>query len=157
MFQTGKHRPVHNPSESVATLLQSGVAVPKKTKAANIAPAKALVRFRKICLSFPEAIEKTSHGSPTWFAGKGKVFATWDDHHHHADRLAVWLPQPLGAQEAFIDMAPHRFFRPPYVGVNGWVGVVLDATSDWQELAHLVRVAFIQVATAKLRARVPDL
>jgi hypothetical protein len=108
-------------------------------------------RLRKICMALPEAKEKLSHGEPTWFAGKGKVFAMLDDHHHGAAHLSVWLPQPLGAQEALISADPERFFRPPYVGVNGWVGVVLDTGPDWDAVASLVRDAYLSVATTKLR------
>jgi hypothetical protein len=41
-------------------------------------------RLRKICLALPEAGERLSHGEPTWFAGKGKVLAMLDNHHHAA-------------------------------------------------------------------------
>lgn len=113
-------------------------------------------RLRKICLALPEAREKLSHGEPTWFAGKGKVFASLDDHHHGAAHLSVWLPQPLGAQEALIDSDPDRFFRPPYVGPSGWVGVVLDDGPDWDEVERLVHSAYRHVATRKLVARLDD-
>src|SRR5690242_18376721 len=88
-------------------------------------------RLRKICMALPEANEKLSHGEPTWFAGKGKVFAMLDSHHHGSAHLSVHLPQPLGAQEALIEADPERFFRPPYVGSSGWVGVVLDTKPNW--------------------------
>jgi len=39
--------------------------------------------------------------------------------HHGADHLAVWLPAPLGAQEAMVFANPRQFFRPPYVGPRG--------------------------------------
>jgi hypothetical protein len=68
--------------------------------------------------------------------------------------LSVWLPQPFCAQEALIGSDPERFFRPPHLGVNGWVGVVLDTGCDWREVARLVREAYLSVATAKLRNRV---
>jgi len=102
-------------------------------------------------MALPESREKLSHGEPTWFAGKGKVFAMVDDHHHGAAHLSVWLPQPFGAQEALIGSDPERFFRPPYVGVSGWVGVVLDTSPDWHAVAALVRDAYLSVATMKLR------
>ena len=102
-------------------------------------------------MALPEANEKLSHGEPTWFAGKGKVFAMLDDHHHGAAHLAVWVPQPFGAQEALIRSDPKRFFRPPYVGVSGWVGVVLDLRPDWDAVAALVHDAYLNVATARLR------
>ena len=110
-------------------------------------------RLRKICLVFPEANERVSHGEPTWFAGKGKVFAMLDNHHHSSPHLSVWLPMPRGVQDALIKSDAARFFKPPYVGPNGWVGVVLDTRPDWKRVAQLVRDSFVFVATAKLRAR----
>ena len=114
-----------------------------------------LARLRAICLALPEANERTSHGEPTWFAGKGKVFATLDDHHHSARHLAVWLPAGLGAQESLIESAPRRFFRPPYVGSAGWVGVVLDTRPDWKMVAWLVEQAYRLVAHRRLVAMLP--
>jgi hypothetical protein len=102
-------------------------------------------------MAFPEAVEKASHGEPTWFAGKGKVFATLDDHHHGSAHLAVWLPAPLGAQEALIEADPERFFRPPYVGSKGWIGVVLDERTDWPLVERLLRDAYLEVAIQRLR------
>jgi predicted DNA-binding protein (MmcQ/YjbR family) len=113
-------------------------------------------RVRKICMAFPEANERISHGEPTWFAGKGKVFAMIDGHHHDSPHLSVWLPQPIDAQEALIDGDPERFFKPPYVGVKGWVGVVLDTKPDWDVVAGLVRESYLHVASAKLRKRLED-
>jgi hypothetical protein len=107
-------------------------------------------------MKFPEAIEKLSHGAPTWFAGKGKVFAMLDDHHHGAAHLAVCVPQPFGAQEALIAANPVRFYRPPYVGPSGWVGIVLDNRPDWNEVEALVREAYLLVASAKLRAKLDE-
>jgi len=104
-------------------------------------------------MALPDTVEKASHGEPTWFAGKGKVFAMLDDHHHGAEHLSVWLPQPLGVQEALIDSDPERFFRPAYVGPKGWVAVVLDTGPDWKLVTRLVRDAWVHVATAKLRAK----
>ena len=110
-------------------------------------------RLRKICLALPEANERVSHGEPTWFAGKGKVFAMLDNHHHGAEHLAVWLPMPRGEQERLIAADGARFFKPPYVGPSGWVGVVLDTKPDWKQIQQLVRDAYGFVATAKLRAQ----
>lgn len=119
----------------------------------SAADAKLVERLRKICLALPEANERVSHGEPTWFAGKGKVFAMLDNHHHGSWHLSTWLPQPLGVQETLIEADPKRFFRPPYVGPSGWVGMVLDTKPDWDMVAALVRDAYRHVATAKLRAR----
>jgi hypothetical protein len=125
-------------------------AAPGRTAARN----RVVERLRRFCMGLPEANEKLSHGEPTWFAGKGKVYAMLDDHHHGAEHLSVWLPQPFGAQEALIGSDPTRFFRPPYVGVSGWVGVVLDTGPDWDQVASLVREAYLHVATTRLRTLV---
>jgi predicted DNA-binding protein (MmcQ/YjbR family) len=109
--------------------------------------------MRKLCLALPDAREKVSHGEPTWFAGAGKVFAMFDTHHHGAAHVSVWLPAPLGAQEALIESDPERFFRPPYVGVNGWIGVVLDTKPDWGVVAGLVEQAYRLVAARRLVAK----
>jgi len=112
-------------------------------------------KLRAICLALPEAREKISHGEPTWFAGKGKVFAMLDDHHHGAAHLAVWLPAPHGVQEALVESDPRRFFRPPYVGASGWVGVVLDTKPDWALVSWLVDRAYRHVAHPRLVAQLP--
>ena len=121
---------------------------------AALSRAEVLPRLREICLALPEANERLSHGEPTWFAGKGKVFAMLDNHHHGAEHLSVWLPQPRGVQERLLQTDPERFFRPPYVGPKGWVGVVLDRKPDWQQVRALVHDAYRFVASAKLRAAI---
>ena len=102
-------------------------------------------RLRAICLALPGTTEKLSHGEPTWHAG-GRMFAQLDDHHHGAEHLAVWLPAPLGEQEAMVFTDPERFFRPPYVGVRGWVGVRIDRRPNWTVVARLVEQAYGMVA-----------
>src|ERR1700746_2601514 len=91
----------------------------------------AVERLRAICLALPETSEKVAWGEPTWRV-KGKLFAQLDDHHHGGDHLAVWLPAPLGEQESLLFLDPQRFFRPPYVGPRGWVGVRIDRGPDWK-------------------------
>ena len=126
---------------------------PPAPRPRTAADERLVERLRNICLALPEANERLSHGEPTWFAGKGKVFAMLDDHHHGAEHLSVWLPHPLGAQEALIETDPARFFRPPYVGGSGWVAVVLDTRPNWDMVAGLVRDAYLHIATRKLAAR----
>ena len=115
--------------------------------------AAALARLRALCLALPEASERVSHGEPTWFAGKGKVFAMLDNHHHGSEHLSVWLPMPPGVQDELVAADATRFFRPPYVGSAGWIGVVLDRKPDWELVAKLLREAFVHVAGARLRAK----
>jgi len=119
----------------------------------DAATAAILERLRAICQAFPDAQEKISHGEPTWFAGKGKVFAMFDDHHHGAEHVSVWLPAPPGAQEVLIANDPARFWRPPYLGHRGWIAIALDAKPKWGLVADLVEQAYRLVAAKKLIAR----
>ena len=85
-------------------------AAPRVVLRRSPADERLTERLRKICMALPEANEKISHGEPTWFAGKGKVFAMLDNHHHGAMHLSVWLPAALGAREALVDSDPKRLF-----------------------------------------------
>jgi hypothetical protein len=112
-----------------------------------------LDRIRSLCLELPGTSEKISHGMPTFFAGK-KVFVNWVDSHHNDGIVGIWCAAPAGVQEALIDEEPDRFFRPPYVGVRGWLGVRLAGAKqsdiDWDETANIVLDAYRCVATPKL-------
>ena len=115
-------------------------------------PRSPVDRLRAICLALPETTEKLAWSEPTWRV-RGKLFAQLDDHHHGADHLAVWLPAPLGEQEALIAREPSRFFRPPYVGQRGWVGVRIDGRPRWSEVAMLVEQAYRHVAPPSKKGR----
>ena len=45
---------------------------------------------------------------------------------------------------------PERYYRPPYVGAHGWLGVRLDVKVDWSEIAQIVEDAFRTVAPKTL-------
>jgi hypothetical protein len=111
----------------------------------------AIGTLRQICLALPEVTERNSHGELSFFVGK--QFVALDDHHHGVDRLAFWCPAPLGVQEQLISEDPVQFFRPPYVGGRGWVGVRIDLNPDWDEIAEIVRDAYRYVAPKRLVAR----
>ena len=111
----------------------------------------ALQRLRHICLALPEVTERLSHGEPTFFVGK-KVFAMFANNHHNDGRIAVWLPVPPGMQTMLIEAAPAKFFKPPYVGVRGWVGIELSQMDD-EELTYHLYNAYRQIAPQKLRLR----
>jgi hypothetical protein len=108
-----------------------------------------LERVRRICAAMPSVSEKLSHGAPTFFVEKDKgVFTMFVDNHHENGRLAVWLPVPPGLQSALIEEAPKTYFKPPYVGSSGWVGIELDQIGD-EALEIHVREAWQMVARQK--------
>jgi len=110
-------------------------------------------RLRAICLALPDTTEKVAWGEPTWRV-RGRLFAQLDNHHHGADHLAVWLPAPPGEQESLIFLDPVRFFRPPYVGQRGWIGVRIDRRPNWTLIAAVVKQAYREVAPSRLREAV---
>ncbi|MEY2406212.1 MAG: hypothetical protein QOH64_1461 [Acidimicrobiaceae bacterium] len=114
---------------------------------------QALDRMRKLCLALPETTERLSHGAPTWFIRDKKTFVMFLDDHHGDGRLAIWCAAPAGVQELLIEEEPVRFFRPPYVGHRGWLGVRLDVEVDWEEMAGIVEDAYRIVAPKQLVAK----
>lgn len=113
----------------------------------------ALSELRRICLAFPEVTERPSHGAPTWFVRDKKVFVTlWEHGHHRDDFPHLWCAAPPGAQAELIADSPKRYFRPPYVGHRGWLGVRLDGDVDWAVIAELCEEAYRAVAPKRLVA-----
>jgi uncharacterized protein YdhG (YjbR/CyaY superfamily) len=112
-----------------------------------------LERIRRICATMPSVSEKVSHGTPTFFVEKDKgVFVMFADNHHQDGHLAVWLPAPAGLQSALIEEAPETYFKPPYVGSSGWIGVVLNQIAD-QALEIHIREAWKLAAPKKKKAQ----
>lgn len=70
---------------------------------------------------------------------------------HHGDgRHAVWLKALKPDQEKMVRAMPETFFKPPYVGPSGWVGVWLDGDVDWDEVAEFVGDAYRLAAPKRL-------
>jgi hypothetical protein len=113
--------------------------------------AKAHDRLQAICLALPEVTERPSHGAPTWFVRDKASFVTLWANGHHQDRFPhLWCAAAPGAQAELVETEPDRFFRPPYVGGRGWLGVRLDVHVDWDEIAELCEDAYRQVAPKRL-------
>jgi hypothetical protein len=113
------------------------------------AGASALDRLRAICLALPEAAEKPTWDIPT-FRIRDKIFAMAHD------PGAVWCKAPRGVQAILIGAAPDRFFVPPYVGHKGWIGIHLDHSPDWDEVAALIGRSYRMTAPKRLAAQVPE-
>ena len=114
-------------------------------------------RLREICLALPEVAERPSHGAPTWFVQDKSSFVTlWANGHHGNQFPHLWCAAPPGAQAELTAEHPDRFFRPPYVGHRGWLGVRLDSGADWAEIAELCQDAYRVIAPARLIAQLED-
>lgn len=115
-------------------------------------PAAPIARLRRLCLALPEAEEVETWGTPT-FRVRARIFALVAS---RDEAPAVWVKAPPGAQDLLLEAAPDRFFRPPYLGGRGWVGVVLAGRVDWAEVEGLVRRSFGLVAPKRIAAGLGD-
>lgn len=110
-----------------------------------------LARVRAIALSFPGADEKESHGRPAfytrkvfgYYGGSVRVDGEWEPH----DQAIVFLPDP--AERPALE-AEDRFWVPAYLGPSGWVGLDLNADSDFDEVAELLEESFRATAPKRL-------
>ncbi len=113
-----------------------------------------LTRLRRICRSLPEVTERPSHGAPTWFVRGQRSFLSYWGNGHHADTFPhLRCAAGPGVQAELVSAEPDRFFRPPYVGGRGWIGVRLDRDVDWDELAAICPDADRAIAPPTLLAR----
>jgi hypothetical protein len=117
-------------------------------------PRDPLARIRDLCRALPEVTERPSHGTPAFFVRDRAAFVyAWVGGHHDHTFPHLWCAAPPGAQESLVAADADRFFRPPYVGHRGWIGVRLDGRVDWDEVAELCEDAYRTVAPARLVAR----
>lgn len=110
-------------------------------------------KVRSVCLALPEAHEVEAWGEPT-FRVKNKLFAMFAsaDTHHGAGRPCLWIKSTHVNQDLLLHIDPNRFFKPPYVGPSGWVGVYLDKRPDWSAIADIIRDGYKLTAPKKLLA-----
>jgi len=106
-------------------------------------------KLREICMQFPEAHEKPFGGhDPPAFRVRDKMFAmvsTGDG------RVSVWMKAGPGAQDVLVGGDPERFFVPPYVGKNGWIGIRLDVDGlQWGMIEDLVDDSYRMTAPKRL-------
>lgn len=99
--------------------------------------------FRAIALSMPEAEERETWGEAT-FRVRNKIFAMLDGNERRAS-----LKASKEEQNALLASDPATFFVPAYVGMHGWVGVVLR-TADTKELRELLTEAWRMTAPKRL-------
>ena len=121
-----------------------------------MSPGSAEDHIRAICLDLPGTSERLSHGSPAFFVGKQFVML-WPDGHHDHHLPQFWCAAPPGAQDELVATEPHTFFRPPYVGARGWLGVRLDGEVHWDEIAAICEEAYRTVASKRLVAKLDEI
>ena len=102
-----------------------------------------LARLRDIALALPDSGEKVSHGRPAFFTKK--VFAYFGGSHKAGDdwvqhEYSVMVqPDPSDRRSL---LQESRVYVPAYLGPSGWIGVELDAHTDWDEIAELLDASY---------------
>lgn len=111
-----------------------------------------VARVRTIAQTLPDVAERLSHSAPSFFIGGKKTFVMFVDSHHNDDIVGIWCAAPVGEQQARIEEDPERFYRPPYVGHRGWLGVRLDRPVTDEELTEIIVEAWRCIAPKRLLA-----
>jgi uncharacterized protein YdhG (YjbR/CyaY superfamily) len=140
--------------ERIARFREGQVRMLRKGRGRRKGRESQLERIRRICATLPGVSEKLSHGAPTFFVAKDKgVFTMFIDNRHNDGHVAVWLPALDGMQSALIEEAPATYFKPPYVGSSGWIGIELDEIGDEALEIHVREAWEIAARKAKPRRR----
>jgi hypothetical protein len=105
-----------------------------------LTPNEALERLAAMCLAYDGATEKLSHGERA-FLVRGRQFLTTADRHHD-DRVGFWAAAAPLAQEILVANEPELYFRPPYVGHRGWIGMWLDRSFEWSDVEARIDEAY---------------
>jgi formyltetrahydrofolate-dependent phosphoribosylglycinamide formyltransferase len=110
-----------------------------------------LLRLRALALAMPEAGEKLSHGAPGFFVQGGKFFAYFSDN-HHGNGITALLVKASGVEEQamMIEQEPDLYFRPAYFGPAGWIGIRLDAATDWDVIGRWLKRSWQASAPRRL-------
>jgi predicted DNA-binding protein (MmcQ/YjbR family) len=100
--------------------------------------------LRKLCLSFPEASEASTFGTPVWRAGK----KTFCGVHRYGGRLKLqfWAGPDRQAMLTF----EKRYQIPAYMGHNGWIELDVEDDVDWDEVRELVNVSYRHFALKRM-------
>ena len=109
-------------------------------------------RVRALCLALPEAFELEAWEHPTFRvgSGRGKMFCTAAE-----DGSVITLKADPVEREALLAHG-EPFYLPPYTGNKGWVGVRLDGSTDWEEVAELIATSYCLVAPKRMAAKVTE-
>lgn len=106
---------------------------------------RSLTRLRKLVADWPESCEVEAWGHPTFRAGK-KIFAGFGE---HEGRPAITVKSTHAEQQLLC--SGEGFFVPPYVGKQGWVGILVDDV-PWPQIADLVEASYRAVALKRMLA-----
>lgn len=104
-----------------------------------------LARIRALALALPETDEAAPFGDP-WFRVRAKMFCCFT-----SQQGVAALVVKVGRENLELFLRDARFFKSPYIGNAGWVGLLLREPVDWHEARALIRDSYNRVAPKSLR------
>ena len=106
-----------------------------------MARSSPLERVRRICLSLPDANERASHGSPTFFIRDKRSFVTYVDDHHgeHLGWIGVRLDRDLSWDE-----------------IDGVIRHAYQIVADKMPRPRAAKRAMRTAVTKRARGRIPS-
>lgn len=121
-------------------------------------PPEIVAKIRSTCIALPEALEEQAWVGTRWrirrqtFAHVVAIDAGWPPAYAKAagsdGPLVVLTFQSSGQELDALTNLGHPFFRPPWR--PGIVGIVVDSSVDWDEVAELVIESYCVLAPRKL-------
>lgn len=75
--------------------------------------------------------------------------------HPHEEKPSLWMKAPAGIRGNVIASEPGTWFRPPYVGSKGWVGVWLGEDTPWPEVLDQIEESW-EMTASKTQIRERD-
>jgi hypothetical protein len=141
---------------ALLTLTNAGVGERARTRL--VVPPALVAKLRSICLALPEAYEESAWVGTRWrirkrtFAHVLMIDAGWPPAYARAASddgpISVITFRSRGVELEVLRSMGRPFFAPVWRGDE--VGMVLDGTSDWHELAELVTESYRIRAPKKL-------
>ena len=119
-------------------------------------PKSYMKKMRDICLALLDAVEKETWGHPT-FRVRDKIFGGLGAYESDDGEFVVTTSMKAapGEQQSLLAEG-HPFFMPQYVGSKGWIGMVIDDDTDWDEVVELVQDSFRAIAPKRVTALLDD-
>lgn len=104
-------------------------------------------KVRNITSSFPEVEEHIDKFGHLSFRIKDKPFVIIGESDNEIPSLSI---KTLKTTQSILITQGDRFFKSPYIGQHGWTSLHTSVEWNWNEIADLIKEAFLQTAPKKV-------
>lgn len=107
-----------------------------------------VAKVRGLCGDYPGVTEEIDKFGHTSFRVAKKPFIIIGE---SEETVTLNIKADPGTQAILIKQG--AFYRTPYIGQHGWVGIDAPGAGKWKQLAELIEDAYRSAAPPKLRAQ----